>query len=156
MIFQSEGEQSGDCSSPMPSSSQVQSSSQMQISSTRTIKRSPSSQSDRSLTRAIHYEPPDESANESCSEKPSAPHSYDEYEHFGLMIASKIRKIDNFEERETVMNVIQNIVYQSVMRARGAADQPTKHEAPAETSGEPGGEEFLDVKTDIATISRCQ
>ncbi|CAH2091950.1 unnamed protein product [Euphydryas editha] len=41
---------------------------------------------------------------------------YDEYDHFGLMIAAKIRKINDPVDRETLMNTIQNVVFQTITK----------------------------------------
>ncbi|KAF5273105.1 hypothetical protein FQA39_LY07595 [Lamprigera yunnana] len=41
----------------------------------------------------------------------------DEYDHFALMIAAKIRKINDFDEREILMNSIQNLVFNSYMKS---------------------------------------
>lgn len=38
----------------------------------------------------------------------------DEYDHFAHMIAVKIRKIQDLNERETVMNSIHHVVYQAL------------------------------------------
>lgn len=42
----------------------------------------------------------------------------DEYDHFGLMIAAKIRKMKDPFDRESLMNDIQNLVFQSITRNR--------------------------------------
>ncbi|XP_041968717.1 uncharacterized protein LOC121725717 [Aricia agestis] len=41
---------------------------------------------------------------------------YDEYDHFGLMLTSKIRKIKNVGTREELMNAIQNLAYKFYLR----------------------------------------
>ncbi|KAJ0176475.1 hypothetical protein K1T71_007654 [Dendrolimus kikuchii] len=41
----------------------------------------------------------------------------DEYDHFGLMIAAKLRKIDSSFDRESLMNTIQNLVFQSIKKS---------------------------------------
>lgn len=43
-------------------------------------------------------------------------HDFDEYDHFASMIAAKIRKISDLDEREILMNSIQNLVFQSLVK----------------------------------------
>lgn len=40
----------------------------------------------------------------------------DEYDHFGRLIASKIRKIQDMDKREIVMHSVYNVVYEAFVK----------------------------------------
>ncbi|KAG6453938.1 hypothetical protein O3G_MSEX008414 [Manduca sexta] len=41
---------------------------------------------------------------------------FDEFDHFGLMIAAKIRKINDSFDKEALMNTIQNLVFEAITK----------------------------------------
>lgn len=45
---------------------------------------------------------------------------FDEYDHFAFLMAAKIKRIENTYERESVMNSIQNLVFQALVDRKTA------------------------------------